>query len=183
MAWPAATRYNGRVALDPAFRPMAEDDLPRLVTWFADPVVARWFGPPKDQAAVEQKYGPRLRGDDPTEMWIGEYGGEPAAMLQCYRHVDHPETDAVVGVSEAVGIDYLLSASFRGRGLAGPLLAAFATHALARFRDCTVVVATPHEANAASCGALRAAGFERSHVTTSPTGEREVVFVHRPVGA
>ena len=164
------------MALAPVFRPMTEADFPRLVTWFADPAVVRWFGPPKDLAAVAAKYGPRIRGEEPTEMWIAEFEGEPAAMLQCYRHVDHSETDAAVGVPDAVGIDYLVAAAFRGRGLAGPLLAAFADHALDRFPDARVVVATPNEENAASCGALRAAGFERRHGFTTPAGDREVVF-------
>ena len=158
---------------------MIEGDYPRLVAWFADPVVVRWFGPPKDRAAVEATYGPRLRAEEPTEMWIGEWDGEPGAMLQCYRHVDHPETDAAVAVHDAVGIDYLVAPAFRGRGLAGALLAAFATHALERHPDCQVVVATPDEENAASCGALRAAGFEYSHVSTSPSGEREAVYIRR----
>lgn len=168
--------------MDPAvaFRPMTEADFGVLVQWFADPDVVQWFGPPKDRAAVDAKYGPRLRGEEPTEMWILEIDGNPAGMLQCYRHVDHPETDEVVGVADAAGIDYLLAAPVRGRGLAGGVLSSFAHHALARFPDCRVVVATPNENNAASCGALRAAGFRLSHTSFPASGEREPVYVLTP---
>ena len=159
---------------------MNQADFGLLVDWFADPYVVQWFGPPKDLAAVEAKYGPRLRDEEPTEMWIPEIDAEPAGMLQCYRHVDHPETDEVVGVADAVGIDYLLASPFRGRGLAGAVLSSFAQHALGRFPDCRVVVATPDENNAASCGALRAAGFRFSHTSFPSSGDREAVYVLSP---
>lgn len=157
---------------------MNSADLPQLVSWFADDVVAEWFGPPKSLDEVTAKYGPRLRGDDPTEMWIAQIGDEPAGMLQCYRH--DTALDEVVGVPSAVGIDYLLAARFRGRGLAGRVLAEFARLALERFADRTVVVATPNEANAASRGALRAAGFAFSHTSFPASGDRESVYVLRP---
>ena len=156
---------------------MTEADLGLLVEWFADPDVVQWFGPPIDRTTVEAKYGPRLRGEQATEMWILDIDGASAGMLQCYRHADDAETDEVVGVADAVGVDYLLASPFRGRGLAGPVLASFAEFALKRFPDCRVVVATPNEDNAASRGALRAAGFRFSHTSFPASGDREAVYV------
>ena len=161
------------------FRRMVAADYPRLVEWFADPVVVEWFGPPKDLATVEAKYGPRVRGDEPVEMWIPEIDGVPAGMLQCYAH--DAALDEVVGVPDAVGIDYLIAAPFRGRGIAGTVLGEFASLALERFPARSVVVATPNEANAASCAALRSAGLEFSHTSFPASGARESVYVMRNV--
>ena len=157
------------------FRRMVDDDVPRLADWLSDPVVIEWFGPPKDLAVVEAKYGPRLRGEEPVELWVPEIDGHAAGMLQCYCH--DAALDEVVGVPDAVGIDYLLAEPFRGRGFAGRVLGDFARLALERFPDRSVVAATPNEANAASCGALRSAGFTFSHVSFPASGERESVFV------
>lgn len=63
------------------------------------------------------KYLRRIDGTgDPTEMWIGQIDGESAALLQSYAHSDYSAHDVAVGVADAVGIDYLIGASHRGRG-------------------------------------------------------------------
>src|SRR5690606_9629397 len=97
-----------------AFRPLEADDFPMLVEWFAEPSIARWWNEPADLSSVESKYGPRVEGREPTSMWIVEIEGRPGGLLQCYRHVDHPEHDACVGVPDAVGIDYLIGNAHRG---------------------------------------------------------------------
>lgn len=163
------------------FRRLRTDDLPTLVEWFADPVVERWWNQPADLDSVTAKYAPRIAGTgDPTEMWVAEVDGEPAGLLQCYRHGDHAEHDVAVGISRAVGIDYLLGPAHRGRGLAGSILAAFADLALRRFPDCTVCVATPARANQASWRALERAGFARSHECQTPDEPPGYAYVLAP---
>lgn len=150
--------------IEVSFRPLAVDDLDRLVEWFADPVVARWWNQPADLDSVTAKYRPRIDGTgDPTLMWIAEIDGEPAGLMQSYRDLDYPATDAAVGVADAVGIDYLLGARHRGRCLGGRVLREFAVFALAQHPDTAVCVAAPALDNVASCAALERAGFERSH--------------------
>jgi len=163
-----------------SFRPLTADDLELLVEWFADPVVARWWNQPAELTSVTARYLPRIHGTgDPTAMWIAEIDGESAALLQSYRHVDHPATDAVVGVADAVGIDYLIGADHRGRSLGGRLLRAFAEFALAHQPDALVCVATPALENAASCAALERAGFVRSHECRPPGEPLAAVYTLR----
>jgi RimJ/RimL family protein N-acetyltransferase len=152
------------------FRPMRHDDLGLVVRWLAEPEVAKWWTPPADGAAIEAKYGPRIDGSgDPTSMWIAEVDDEPAGLFQSYRHADHPEHDAAVGVPDAVGIDYLIGGLYRGRNLAGRLLYRFARTALGHHRGTTSCVATAARDNEASWRALERAGFRRSH----PCGPRD----------
>jgi RimJ/RimL family protein N-acetyltransferase/catechol 2,3-dioxygenase-like lactoylglutathione lyase family enzyme len=147
-----------------AFRPLRADDLELLVEWLDDPVVATWWNQPAEIESVRSKYLPRIDGTgDPTLMWIAEIDGEPAGLFQSYLHTDHSDHDIAVGIADAVGIDYLLGAPHRGRGLGAATLRAFAGFVLDRYREAAVCVAAPAAANVASCAALERAGFERSH--------------------
>jgi aminoglycoside 6'-N-acetyltransferase len=139
-----------------------------LARWLAQPHVARWWGPPPPLDAVAAKYLPRIEGLDLTEMWIVEIDAVSAGVIQSYRHTDYPDHDRAVGIPNAVGIDYFLDALHAGRGLASGVLHAFACHALARYPDCEVCVATPAQANEPSWRSLERAGFERRHACRPP---------------
>jgi RimJ/RimL family protein N-acetyltransferase len=175
--------FGNRIELlDPtitvSFRPLTVDDLDLLVEWFADPVVAAWWNQPAEIESVTAKYLPRIEGTgDPTLMWIAEIDGEPAGLLQSYRHADYTDHDAAVGYSDAVGIDYLIGAAHRSRGLGGRALRAFAEFALDQHNDCVSCVATPALGNLASCGALERAGFVKSHECQPPDEPRAAVYV------
>lgn len=99
------------------FRPLADNDLPTLVEWFAEPAIARWWNQPANLASVRAKYLPRIEGREATSMWIAEIGGHAAGLFQCSLHVEYPQHDMSLGVPDAVGIDYLLEgAGFTRRG-------------------------------------------------------------------
>ena len=152
-----------------AFRPLTVDDFELLVEWFADPVVAAWWDQPAEIESVRSKYLPRIDGTgDPTRMWIAEVDDVAAGLFQSYLHDDYPEHDIAVGLADAVGIDYLVGAPHRGRGLGAASLRAFADFVLDLYREAIVCVATPAAANAASCAALERAGFERGHDCRPP---------------
>ncbi len=175
--------FGNRIELlEPAFavsfRALGVADFSLLADWFADPVVATWWNQSADLDSIAAKYLPRIDGTgDATEMWIGEVGGEPVGLLQCYLHDDFSATDAAVGVADAVGIDYLLGAAHRGRGLAGRVLRDFAHFALDRHPAAAVCVAAPARTNAASCAALERAGFERRHDCQPPDEPPARVYV------
>ncbi len=165
-----------------SFRPLHVDDLGLLVDWFADPVIATWWNQPADLDSVTAKYVPRIEGiGDATLMWIAEIDGTAAAMLQSYRHLDYPATDIAVGVRDAVGIDYLIAASHRGRGHGGRVLRAFARFAFDQHPDTTVCSASPALDNVASRRALERAGFTHTHDCQPPDEPPAAVYVlHRP---
>jgi len=153
------------------FRRLQRADLPSVERWFAEPEVARWWNPDLAPGALEAKYGPRIDGvDAATAMWVVDVDGEPAGLLQHYRHADHPAHDAAVGIDDAVGIDFLLSSAFAGRGLGPLVLAAFADLVLELVPDARWCVATPAQANRRSWRALEKAGFTR-HGACQPPDE------------
>jgi RimJ/RimL family protein N-acetyltransferase len=159
------------------FRPLAESDLPTLVEWFAEPEITRWWNQPAEIASVRTKYLPRIEQHEPTQMWIAEIDDEAAGLLQSYLHVDYNEHDRCVGIADAVGIDYLIAGPHRGRGRGRLVLREFADWTLARYPDASCCVATPAQANTASCRALEHAGFSRVGECQPPDEPLAYVYV------
>ncbi|MFW2381198.1 MAG: GNAT family N-acetyltransferase [Acidimicrobiales bacterium] len=159
------------------FRPLEERDFEMLVRWLAEPEIARWWTHPASLDDVRTKYLPRIRGSEPVRMWIVEVDGVPAGLLQSYRHSDHAETDALIGIERAVGVDYLLAGSHRGRGIARPMLAAFSDLVLDVYRDCDVCVAAPPKSNEPSWRALESAGFQRFGCCDHPIEGPQYVYI------
>jgi len=55
------------------------------------PHVAAWWGDPLDLAVVDEKYGPRVDGTEPTHVFVIEHGGQPVGWIQWYLWSDYPE--------------------------------------------------------------------------------------------
>jgi aminoglycoside 6'-N-acetyltransferase len=114
------------------------DDVDRLVTWHADPEVARyWDGETFTHAEMEE----RLARDD-VEAWIVEEADEPVGYLQV-----HPE-----------GLDMFLVPDARGRGLGPDAARAMAEH-LSRERGRPRVTVDPYVWNEGAVRAWERAGF------------------------
>ncbi len=163
-----------------SLRPLRRSDFGLLADWFAQPDVARWWNEPTDRGAIESKYGPRVDGPATTSMWIVEIDGEAAGLAQHYRHADHPEHDAAVGIPDAVGIDYLLSAGFAGRGIGPAVLSELARKALDVEPSTRRCVATPAQDNRPSWRALERAGFARAGACQPPGEPRAWTYVWEP---
>lgn len=133
-----------------------------LQRWLAAPHVREWWrGAAPTAELVEREYGPIVDGVDPTRCYLIHVDDGPVGMIQCYRHADEPEWDALVGIPAAAGIDYLIGDSDRcGRGVGSAVIAEFATLVFDLYADVEVIVAVPQAANRASCRALERAGFE-----------------------
>src|SRR5260370_34045009 len=100
--------------LDPekiGFRRMTLDDLPLMHRWLNTPQVLEWWwgGVGPTYAAVEEKYGSRIRGEEPTDAYFILYAGTPIGYIQTYAIHDYPDDAAVVNVDEdALRVDRLL---------------------------------------------------------------------------
>ena len=89
---------------------MVEADLSLVSSWLAEKHLQRWWRDPSAPARVEEKYLPRLRGAEPTEMFTIVWRGEPVGFAQRYRLRDHPAwertlqqaTGEVFGEADAV---------------------------------------------------------------------------------
>lgn len=151
------------------FAPLRREDLPLLSHWLADPDVHRWWPDPYDLATLEQQYGPRVDGVDPTEVFTILVDGRPVGLIQRYLTRDEPEWLRVLGAADPAiarrstgGIDYLIGqADLRGRGLGSRVIARFTDRFLAEVAAIEAVVAAVQQENRASWRALEKAGYRR----------------------
>src|SRR4051794_37944984 len=82
----------------PAFRlrPLMEADLPAVSQWLKTPHVRQWWRDPAHLEAVESKYLPRIRGDEPTEVFVICCDERSVGLIQRYRFADYGSWTATV---------------------------------------------------------------------------------------
>jgi 8-oxo-dGTP pyrophosphatase MutT (NUDIX family)/RimJ/RimL family protein N-acetyltransferase len=147
-----------------AFRPMAEDDLPRVAQWWRTPHARPWFhGDNVTDDEVAARLGPRLRGEVPTRMWVYQVDGVPVGYAQTYRVGDHPEYAAKTRNPDAAAFDYLLGEpDLVGRGLGTRMVWELCRDVLRREHpDAVHHLASPSHRNAASLRVLEKCGFKQ----------------------
>ena len=181
---PSPEQHAG--AVDVAFRPLTDDDLPMLHRWLNDPEVVRWWeGDDVSWEGVVRDYG--SGSTDPVEHWLAIVDGRPVGWIQCYAVVDDLEEAApwfALGVERsAAGIDYLVGdPADRGRGLGSAMIRAFVRDVVfANHPQWTQACAGPYAANVASCRALEKAGFRDMGTVAGADGPCRVMAFDRPV--
>lgn len=147
---------------------MTEGDLPLVAAWLRAEHVQAWWRDPSAPERVEQKYLPRIRGEEPTEMFVILWHDEPVGMIQRYLLEDHPDwqrTLASTGQTfgSAAGIDYAIGvADLVGRGLGSKAVDAFSRDLFLAYPEVDEIVVTPQAANRPSCRVLEKAGYDLS---------------------
>lgn len=146
---------------------MREGDVDLVATWLGRDHVQAWWRSSSDPAAVALKYGPRIRGEVPTEMFIVVHGDRDIGLIQRYRLADHPESFASLAKTGfdptwAAGIDYLIGEpDLTGQGVGTEMIVAFTELLFADLDDVRSIAVTPQSANTASCRVLEKAGYRR----------------------
>ncbi len=152
--------------LDPAligFRRMVIGDLPLLHRWLQMPHVLEWWwggvAPPYE--AVAEKYGPRIRGEEPTDPSIILYGDRPIGYIQTSMIHDYPEYAALMGADDgAAGVDLFIGeAEYLHKGLGSHILCVFLRDVVFGADDATRCIIGPSEANRIAIRAYEKAGF------------------------
>lgn len=147
-----------------ALRPMVRGDLPLVTRWRQADHVREWFDPAEEPTleSVTARYGPRIDGDEPTTMWVGEANGRSVGLVQDYRVGDHEGLAQVAPVDpDAVGVDYLIGErAWTGRGIATRMLWVWLGTVVARYPSAPVAFAAPDHRNGASLRLLAKLGFE-----------------------
>ena len=146
-----------------SFRPLALSDIDDLFVWLNRPHLRRFFQKqPISRDEVEAKYGPRIRGDDPTRSHLALCEGRPFGYLQCYRLADYPDWANVIDSPDGIGVDLaILEPSMLRRGFGQEMLAAYlrdiAFPLFPREHRCFIAHETD---NRAAIACSRAVGFE-----------------------
>jgi RimJ/RimL family protein N-acetyltransferase len=141
---------------------MTPGDFPEVSRWVNEPHVARWWG--EEHRTVEEiaaYYGPALRGEDPTRVWVWEVNGRSIGFAQDYLVRDHPEFALLSARPDAVGVDYGIGEpAFVGRGLGTSLLWVYLRDIVwPAYPGLSEVVAAPDHRNQASLRVLAKLGF------------------------
>jgi hypothetical protein len=106
------------------FRPLAEADLAEFHGWLNRPHLRRFFQRTDISAQeVEDKYGPRIRGERPTFCHLALLDGRPFGYLQCYRIADHRAWAETIGERGGIGTDLaIFEPALIGKGLGRAML-------------------------------------------------------------
>jgi aminoglycoside 6'-N-acetyltransferase len=148
-------------------RPLERSDFPLLADWLGAPHVASWWREPNDLTAIEAKYGPRVDGLEPTQVFVVEADGKPIGMIQRYRIRDYPEWEQAMRAAtiptDAAGIDYLIGApALVGRGVGPEIIGQFVEDTWRQLPDVSAIAVSVQQANRPSWRALEKAGFRRA---------------------
>jgi aminoglycoside 6'-N-acetyltransferase len=156
-----AAQAHGPGGHDITFRPVTREDFALLHGWLISPAVQAWWrSDTRTIDDVQREYGPQADGSDSTRSFLILVTGQPAGMIQCYRHADYPDWQEAVGVPSAAGIDYLIGEDGqRGRGIGSAAIAAFMPIVFGLYPEVDSIVSVPQQGNRASCRALEKAGF------------------------
>jgi len=154
------------------FRRMTMDDLPLMHRWLQTPHVLEWWwgGVAPSYEAVAEKYGPRIRGEEPTELYLMLSGDRPIGYIQTYMIRDYPEYAALVGTDDgAAGVDLFIGeADYLHKGLGSHILRAFLREIVFGVGDATSCIIGPSEANRIAIRAYEKAGFRSFKTVPSP---------------
>ncbi len=170
----------------PTFRPLRRDDFPLVVEWLRQPHVAEWWSELPDLDFLEEKYGPRIDGAEPTQVFVISLDERPIGLVQTYRLADNPEYEAAVGVAAAAGVDLLIGEpQLVGRGVGPRVIRAFAERVVfPLYPEVERCMAGPSVRNVRSQRAFEKAGFRAvrdAEVPGEPDPER-VMVLERPDG-
>ncbi|MGA7669402.1 MAG: GNAT family N-acetyltransferase [Nitrolancea sp.] len=145
------------------FRPLQRDDMPLMHRWLYVPHVAEWWWTDQEPTAedLEEKYLPRIHGEDPTDCYVIVEDGRDIGYIQSYVIANHPEYAELVDVEErAAGIDLFIGEPDRvHRGLGPPLLRQFLRDVVFANYDVESCIIGPSVKNTSAIHAYEKAGF------------------------
>jgi RimJ/RimL family protein N-acetyltransferase len=145
---------------------MTEADLSLVADWLRQDHLQEWWKDASAPDGAHAKYLPRIRGEEPTDMFVITFETRPIGFIQSYRMRDFPtwlKTIAGSGLTfpPAAGIDYAIGErDLIGGGIGSAVVSAFTDFVFTAYPDVEVIVVTPQAANRASCRVLEKAGYE-----------------------
>jgi aminoglycoside 6'-N-acetyltransferase len=129
--------------------------------WLAAPHVAVWWNEPFDLASLEARYGPRIDGREPVQVYLIQFERVPIGWIQWYRWRDFPAHAIQLGADDrSAGMDLAIGeVDMTCRGLGPAVIREFGMTYIFPDSDLGAIVADPAVSNLPSVSAFRKAGF------------------------
>ncbi len=145
-----------------SFRPLQRSDFLLLQQWFVSPHIAVWWNERTDLASIEAKYGPRVDGTEPTQVFLVEHEDTPIGWIQWYLWADFPTHAQQLGADpSSAGIDLAIGeSSMTGLGLGPVTIREFLRQFVITNPAVRAVITDPEESNLRSLRAFNKAGFK-----------------------
>jgi aminoglycoside 6'-N-acetyltransferase len=144
------------------FTDLGLPDLTNLQIWLNRPHLRRFFQKTSiSRDEVRAKYGPRIRGDEPSRCHLAWHGQSPFAYLQCYRLADWPEWAKLVGTRDGACVDFaIFEPHMIGKGFGHAMLSNYLRSVVFQLYPDEGTCFVAHESqNQAAIACSRAAGF------------------------
>lgn len=165
-----------------SYRRLNREDLSLLVSWQAEPHVARWWdGDTSTLEAPERRYGARIEGTDSTRLWVMEAEGHPVGWVQDYHVSDDAEYARLARMPDAIGLDYAIGDPSWVGGLGTRALWVLIRDVVRPgYPQARTVFAAPDHRNLASLRVLAKVGFVERHSfeERDADGDRNTVVAH-----
>lgn len=163
---------SGGLTLKVGFQRLTEVDLPLLHRWLQSSLLIDiWtHGEVWSLERVAEKYGPRIRGEEPAEPQLILADGRPIGYIQWYLWRDYPAySDHLHLTEEAASLDLFIGEeSYRGAGLGPEILRAFLRDVIFARSPAVSCVITPEARNERALRAYEKAGFQPGRVMEHP---------------
>ena len=142
-------------------------DYELISRWRSEPHVHEWWDPddpPLTPKQAAEQYGPRVRGEEPTNACIVELEGRPIGYVQFYRWLSWPDANEASDIRadpDTFGIDLFIGPpELIGKGV-GSRLVELVCHHLETNLGASYVALTTEMTNERAQRAYEKAGFRK----------------------
>ena len=141
--------------------------------WLNTPFVHEWYDKDKLNSLEEitKRYGPKIKGEKPTDCYLVLYEEKPVAYIQTYKVNDWPEFGDYIGYDDhTVSVDLFIGdPDFVGKGFGSLMLKKFLEEIVFSNPDITTCVIGPEPKNSRAIKSYAKVGFKYIKTVQIPT--------------
>jgi len=148
------------------FRKLTLDDLELIYRWLNQPYVHEWYDKDKENTIEEitERYGPKIKGEKPTDCYLCLYEDKPVGYLQTYRVNDWPEFGDYLNYDDSVAsVDLFIGdQEFVGTGFGSLMLKLFLQKVVFIQPNIFMCIIGPEPGNKRAICAYEKVGFKHN---------------------
>jgi RimJ/RimL family protein N-acetyltransferase len=155
-----------------SFKKINDQDIPLLVSWFAQPHVSQWWPTPSEDELIE-KFLERIRSKN-TFGYLVRLNDKPIGYIQ-YYYIDRANQKTGLWLPElpqgTVGIDQFIGdAAYVGKGYGTQLIKKFIAYLKILEPQTTTIIVDPDPTNYAAIRCYEKVGFRKIGIYETPWG-------------